>query len=181
MISWRHNEKKNGRPPAGQGCHTSAEPSAPGSSPASIDDVKPTSEARSLPVPRGASSSHVAPGLPVDPIQGQHCVYSPTSLAWWGSAPVPDYKQHGGSSDAHAPSQGSLTRSPLYRDTSHALVPYRNLNYEEVDCHEARSFEQLSRQLASFYRIGNGVEPFSALPQFLNPKLDALFLTRSSK
>jgi hypothetical protein len=131
------------------------------------DDTKPDMERLSLPTSEdsSASSSHMLD----EPPQGQQIPHSPTYLAWWGSVPLSDFEEYGEEQDA-------------YGDTSsQALILRKTVDYEESEKHETQTYKGLIHQLAAFYQVGNGADPFDALPQFENPELNSLYLTRNSE
>ncbi|ORY15398.1 hypothetical protein BCR34DRAFT_598383 [Clohesyomyces aquaticus] len=51
--------------------------------------------------------------------------------------------------------------------------------YEETDEHETIVTRILCGKLGSLQNLGDGVDPFSVIPQFENPELDSLFLVRT--
>ena len=53
--------------------------------------------------------------------------------------------------------------------------------YEESESHEERQLRTLIVGLAAFYDVGGTHDPFDVLPQFRNPHLDALYLSRNCK
>jgi hypothetical protein len=189
MMVWRYKIREE-RVPGGKSRASPIEPSVERSieppfiepsaseSPASADDVKPKIEDSWLPTSQASSSSsHVLD----EPQQGQQFSHSPTYLAWWGSVPISDYKMHGEEQDPDLHDQDLSTRLPSFESTTQALVLRKTVDYEETEKHEAQTYEGLMQQLNSFYRIGNGADPFDALPQFKNPELSALYLTRNSE
>jgi hypothetical protein len=131
------------------------------------DDSKPDMEHLSLPTSEGssASSSHMLD----EPPQGQQIPHSPTYLAWWGSVPLSDFEEYGEEQDAYG---GTY---------SQALILRKTVDYEESEKHETHTYKGLIHQLAAFYQVGNGADPFDALPQFENPELNSLYLTRNSE
>jgi hypothetical protein len=131
------------------------------------DDTKPDMERLSLPTSEGssASSSHMLD----EPPQGQQIPHSPTYLAWWGSVPLSDYEEYGEEQDAYGGT------------SSQALIPRKTVDYEESEKHETHTYKGLIHQLTAFYQVGNGADPFDALPQFENPELNSLYLTRNSE
>jgi hypothetical protein len=199
MLVWRQKDREK-RAPKGKGKATppveptdgpSVEPSVEPSgseSPASVDDVKPTDDLEPMddiePAPddddskpdmncislsasesSSASSSHMLD----EPPQGQQIPHSPTYLAWWGSVPLSDFEEYGEEQDAYG---GTSSQDLILRKT---------VDYEESEKHETQTYKGLIHQLAAFYQVGNGADPFDALPQFENPELNSLYLTRNSK
>jgi hypothetical protein len=192
MLVWRQKDREK-RAPKGKGNATPVEPPDEPSvepsgseSPANVDNVKPIDdfepmddikpapddtkpgmERLSLSTSEGssASSSHMLD----EPPQGQQIPHSPTYLAWWGSVPLSDYEEYGEEQDAYGGT------------SSQALVLRKTVDYEESEKHETHTYKGLIHQLAAFYQVGNGADPFDALPQFENPELNSLYLTRNSE
>jgi hypothetical protein len=189
MLVWRQKDREK-RVIKGKDRATSVEPSVEPSGPESTasvdnvkpspddfeptldntklipDDIKPDIEHLSPPTSAGSSSSsHTLD----EPPQGQQIPHSPTYLAWWGSAPVSDYEEYGEEQGAY---DGIL---------SQALILRKTVDYEESENHETQTYKGLVQQLVAFYRVGNGADPFDALPQFENPELNSLYLTRNSE
>lgn len=55
------------------------------------------------------------------------------------------------------------------------------IDYEESEIHEQRQLRTMIDGLTTFYNIGGTHDPFDVLPQFRNPHLDALYLSRNCK
>jgi hypothetical protein len=191
MLVWRQKDREK-RVTKGKGRATSVEPPVEPSveqlgseSPANVDnvkpspeyfepmddikpipdDIKPDMERLSLPTSEGSSSSRMLD----EPPQGQQIPHSPTYLAWWGSVPVSDYEEYGEEQDVY---DGT---------SSQALTLRKTVDYEESENHEMQTYKGLIQQLVAFYQVGNGADPFNALPQFENPELNSLYLTRNSE
>lgn len=89
---------------------------------------------------------------------------------------------HDEEQDAGLHSHEPSILSPSFESTSsQSLVLRKTVDYEETEEHEAQTYKRFIQQLTSFYHIGNGADPFDALPQFQNPELSALYLTRNSR
>jgi hypothetical protein len=52
------------------------------------------------------------------------------------------------------------------------------LDFEDCDDHEELQLRLLIAKFASVTHIGDGVDPFTVIPQFASPELDSLFLVR---
>jgi hypothetical protein len=70
---------------------------------------------------------------------------------------------------------------PRYRNRTWSTVGQPVTEYEESERHEERQLRTLVVGLASFYNVGGTHDPFDVLPQFQNPRLNALFLSRTCK
>ncbi|KAF1926601.1 uncharacterized protein M421DRAFT_67080, partial [Didymella exigua CBS 183.55] len=68
---------------------------------------------------------------------------------------------------------------PRYRNPTRDMADKGVIDYEESERHEERQLRSLVVGLASFYNVGGSHDPFDVLPQFRNPRLDALFLSRN--
>jgi hypothetical protein len=55
------------------------------------------------------------------------------------------------------------------------------IHYEQSEVHEERQLRKLISGLATFYNIGGLPDPFDVMPQFRNPRLNALYLSRNCK
>jgi hypothetical protein len=55
------------------------------------------------------------------------------------------------------------------------------IHYEQSEVHEERQLRKLVSGLATFYNIGGLPDPFDVMPQFRNPRLNALYLSRNCK
>ncbi|KAF3000825.1 hypothetical protein E8E13_006703 [Curvularia kusanoi] len=53
------------------------------------------------------------------------------------------------------------------------------IHYEQSEIHEERQLWKMISGLATFYNIGGLPDPFEVLPQFRNPQLNALWLSRN--
>jgi hypothetical protein len=70
---------------------------------------------------------------------------------------------------------------PQYRKQTQAITDKAVTDYEETERHEARQLRTMVVGLATFYNVVGSHDPFEVLPQFRNPNLDALYLSRSCK
>ena len=55
------------------------------------------------------------------------------------------------------------------------------IHSEQSEIHEERQLRKLVSGLATFYNIGGLPDPFDVMPQFRNPRLNALYLSRNCK
>ncbi|KAH7089790.1 hypothetical protein FB567DRAFT_521560 [Paraphoma chrysanthemicola] len=90
------------------------------------------------------------------------------SLQIWGAT---NHAQHMSVLDNDLRPNMSATGA---RDTKTCKV----VNYEQTDRHEEAVTRMLVGKLARYHQIGDGIDPFVVLPQFDNPELSALYLTR---
>lgn len=70
--------------------------------------------------------------------------------------------------------KGACSEAPILRSC-------RLVNYQDDTDHERDTFLTLLQQVARVFCLGNSADPFHAIPQFENPKLDSLTLIRNSK
>ena len=70
---------------------------------------------------------------------------------------------------------------PKYQRRIQKIKDSSVIDYEESEKHEERQFRTLVVRLATFYNVGGCQDPFDVLPQFRNPQLDSLYLSRSCK
>ncbi|KAF2633202.1 hypothetical protein BU25DRAFT_380373 [Macroventuria anomochaeta] len=68
---------------------------------------------------------------------------------------------------------------PQYQNKTRAITEKAVIDYEESERHEERQLRTMIVGLATFYNIGGSHDPFDVLPQFRNPYLDALYLSRN--
>jgi hypothetical protein len=70
--------------------------------------------------------------------------------------------------------QRSMVLATRFRSRPQSRV----IDYEETDSNEERNVRMLVGKLATFHQLGDGVDPFNALPQFRSSELDSLWLMR---
>ena len=70
---------------------------------------------------------------------------------------------------------------PRYQNKTQVITGGEVTHYEDSDRHEERQLRTMIVGLATFYDVGSSLDPFDVLPQFRNPRLDALYLSRSCK
>lgn len=70
---------------------------------------------------------------------------------------------------------------PRWQNKIRAVAERNVIQYEASERHEERQLRSLVVGLASFHSIGSTHDPFDVLPQFRNPRLDALYLSRNCK
>jgi hypothetical protein len=69
-------------------------------------------------------------------------------------------------------------RPNMFAAGAQNTVTCKVVNYEQTDRHEEAVTRMLVAKLARYHQIGDGIDPFVVLPQFQNPELSALYLTR---
>ena len=70
---------------------------------------------------------------------------------------------------------------PQYRKKVRVIEDGAVTEYEESESHEQRQLRTLVVGLATSYNVGGSHDPFEVLPQFRNPSLNALYLSRNCK
>ena len=70
---------------------------------------------------------------------------------------------------------------PRWQKETRSVAEKDVIEYEASERHEERQLRSLVVGLASFYNVGRTQDPFDVLPQFRNPRLDALNLSRNCK
>lgn len=109
--------------------------------------------------------------------------------SWWDTGSGSEDSTNTDSSWYHYASAGDISSASSDNEQRSMVLPtrvrnrpqYRVLDYEETDRHEERNVRMLVGKLATFYQLGDGVDPFNALPQFESGELDSLWLMRKCK
>lgn len=70
---------------------------------------------------------------------------------------------------------------PRWQQKTRTVTERDVIDYEASERHEERQLRNLVVGLARFYNVGGAQDPFDVLPQFRNPRLDALYLSRNCK
>ena len=117
----------------------------------------------------------------LDEQQEQPYMYPSTSAAWWATNPPDDdfaepswYQQ----ASAHRPlPQSSRYRRALVEVPLNAAAQHVQY-YEDSDNHEERQMRILVATLAKYSPMGDGVDPFSVIPQFKSEELSSIYLVR---
>lgn len=86
-----------------------------------------------------------------------------------------------GSSSWQLTATDTASYFPRYQNKVLAITEKDVIGYEESKRHEERQLRSLVVGLANFYNVGGSHDPFDVLPQFRNPRLDALYLSRNCK
>jgi hypothetical protein len=102
----------------------------------------------------------------------QEPVYRTTSEAWWAANE---------NATVHTTPDWPV-QTALCRPTSNASLrkkdDHRVNSYEDTDAHDTELLRIIIATVRSSQRMGNGMDPFTTLPQFRDPNLDAIFLVR---
>lgn len=96
----------------------------------------------------------------------------------WSSEPSQTTKI--GSSSWQLTASETAKYFPLYKPPK-AFEGDAVIHYEQSEVHEERQLRKLVSGLATFYNIGGLPDPFDVMPQFRNPRLNALYLSRNCK
>jgi hypothetical protein len=83
-----------------------------------------------------------------------------------------------GSSTWQLTASDTASYFPRYQKKIQSIAEKDAIDYEESERHEERLLRNLAVGLANFYNVGGSQDPFDVLPQFRNPRLDALYLSR---
>ncbi|KAF2464580.1 uncharacterized protein BDR25DRAFT_95732 [Lindgomyces ingoldianus] len=116
----------------------------------------------------------------LDAEQEQEHLYSSTSAAWMGL----NIDEGLGDSPRLPSHETSLTLAPSSRyHRALSVIPLHDAaqkisDYEDSDKHEDTLMRMLCAKLATVVHLGDGVDPFSVIPQFESPELDSLYLVR---
>lgn len=175
MIHWRHEEeKKQNR--------------------VSQKDESALPSSLMGPSPRGAVRSEHVSSIPT---RGRQPKFSQDSFESTTSDTLYEQQLHPGSDSLstnagsnHCVDMGSsswqLTATetasyfPHYQTrTQEAVLSRPVTDYEESKTNEERQLRMLVVGLATHYNIGSNLDPFDVLPQFRNPRLSSLYLSRT--
>lgn len=168
MIHWRHEEGKKNR----KGCHKD------GAEPA------PTSPERRASIPtrskrqdstRSCSESSGSSGA--EPQHRKIRAKSSSLVSESGASSFTD----AGSSSWQLTASDTASYFPRWQHKIRTVAHRDVIDYEASENHEERQIRSLVVGLANFYNVGGTDDPFDVLPQFRNPRLDALHLSRNCK
>lgn len=111
-------------------------------------------------------------------------LYPSTSAAWWATNPDEGFGEPS-PRDASQPTVPTSSRPSRYYRALSAVplnAPATHVTeYEETDDHEETAIRILVAKLATMNIIGDGVDPFSVIPQFASKEIDSLYLVRKCK
>ncbi|KAF3034901.1 hypothetical protein E8E12_005031 [Didymella heteroderae] len=163
MIHWRHEEDKKKR----KGSRKDLTESAP--APPERESI-PTRTKREVST-QSRTESPVRGGAQRRTLRAQ-----PSSLI---SDSDVSPLTNAGSSTWQLTASGTAGYFPRYQNKIRAVAEREVTGYEASERHEERQLRSLVVGLASFYNVGGTQDPFDVLPQFRNPRLDALYLSRN--
>ncbi|KAF9701642.1 hypothetical protein EKO04_000046 [Ascochyta lentis] len=178
MIHWRHEENKRKRRGSSDDNwilssstnHTTCSGSVRSGNVANIPTRTRQPE----------SSQDTDPSNPSDTEQEQPGrVYSITNSDSLGTSPSSSRSVDVGSSSWQLTAKETASYFPLYQKRTQAIMDQSVTDYEESERHEERQLRTLIVGLATFYNVGCSHDPFDVLPQFRNPQLNALYLSRT--
>lgn len=170
MIHWRHEEDRKKR----HGIHKDKSVST--ASVGNTDSGGPIETERTMPIPtriRRTSSSATN-------YERQRDLFQTPDSSWLdvgtNSSQLVD-----GSSNWQLTATETASYFPQYQTRVQSNSDRPVTDYEESERHEERQLRTLVGGLARFYNIGGAQDPFDVLPQFQNPRLNALYLARTCK
>jgi hypothetical protein len=168
MIHWRHEEDKKKR--KGSRKHVEeAAPAPPGRRSSIPTRAKPQDSAHS----QSESSKR-------GDAQSQHRVLRAASSSLTSDSDASSFTDVG-SSTWQLTASDTASYFPRWQNKTRAVAEKDVIEYEASERHEERQLRSLVVGLASFYDVGRTQDPFDVLPQFRNPQLDALNLSRNCK
>lgn len=178
MMHWRHEENKKKR----QGSRKDDarfDPAGSGTAP-----IVPALSEQPPPMPlrtkrTDSTQSSLGPsGLSPDQSQDRTLRAGPRPLASDSDLSRALYT---GSSSWQLTATDTESYFPQYRNKQRNTGENDVINYEESERHEERQLRSLVVGLANSYNVGGSYDPFDVLPQFRNPRIDALYLARNCK
>lgn len=163
MIHWRHEEDRKKKKSS---C---------------IDDARSHPAGPGITRDVAASSEQTSPM----PMRSKHRGVTQSWKLTPGTDPGPDSDTSlgcdAGSSSWQLTATETASYFPQYRRNLEVVAGKNVTEYEESEKHEERQLRSLVVALANFYKVNGSHDPFDVLPQFRNPRLDALYLSRSCK
>ncbi|KAF3053680.1 hypothetical protein E8E11_011035 [Didymella keratinophila] len=166
MMHWRHEEDKKRK----KGSRKHGEEPAPAS-------LERTS---SIPTPaKQHDSAHSQSGSSErDSAQAQRKVLRAASSSLISDSGTSSFSDTG-SSTWQLTTSDTASYFPRWQNKIRAVAEKYVIEYEASERHEERQLRSLVVGLARSYNVGRTQDPFDVLPQFRNPRLDALYLSRN--
>lgn len=176
MIHWRHEEdKKKGKDSQSDGLPTSSTEKG------TTRDASVRSKHTSSISTRTRRSDSFQPysGSSEQPHKKQLYSSSNAELDLLGHSPDLSVLVDAGSSRWQLTAPETASYFPQYRKQTQTITNKAVTDYEESERHEARQLRTMVVGLATFYNVVGSHDAFEVLPQFRNPNLDALYLSRN--
>jgi hypothetical protein len=168
MIHWRHEEDKKKQ----KGSRKHGEEPAP--APLERTSSMPTRAKRHNPTHSRSKSSERGGA------QSQYRALRAESSSLISDSDASS-STDAGSSTWQLTASDTASYFPRWQNKTRPVAERDVINYEASERHEERQLRSLVVGLASFYNVGRTQDPFDVLPQFHNPRLDALYLSRNCK
>ncbi|KZM25172.1 hypothetical protein ST47_g3671 [Ascochyta rabiei] len=178
MIHWRHEENKKKRRGS---VEVGSIPSPPASHTTRGRPVRSEYVASSpIRTRRPRSSQSSAPSCPSDTEQEQQgYAYSITNSDPLDLSPSSSHSFDAGSLSWQLTAIENASCFPQYQTQIQTITDESVTNYEESKEHEERQLRTLIYGLATFHSVSGSHDPFDVMPQFQNPQLNSLYLSRT--